>query len=373
MRYLPAVLLLALLPVLAQAQTTAVRPSQIVPGTPNITVNIDPTAGNTLQVGTSLAWRTDSTPSPSFTSADNATNVELTFNGTITATLPNATGGFGTGAGFTIQVGPGTLNLYQPTTGCPCSTIGGLTSIQVGPYQSVALASRGNNWYARVTMTPVVAPAVGSTAVWNTSDHDASITLSQTTVANDTATGTAGSGFKSARATGPSYATSTNHKVVAEFSVVTASSNVSGSNDGLGTMLGVNTPAVPNSGHLAAATPGWGAEGGNGGDYKNGTGPTSGCSVTPSGGVNYKGGATVYLAIDFNSGNVWCSINCTAWQGGGVPDNATSPIATLTTGTYYLAWSGANFNQGPDKVVLISGPTLTSCSGISTFHTWNAG
>jgi hypothetical protein len=47
-----------------------------------------------------------------------------------------------------IQVRAGTLTLNRTTS----STINGLTSIKIGPYQSVGLASRGSNWYANLSI-----------------------------------------------------------------------------------------------------------------------------------------------------------------------------------------------------------------------------
>jgi hypothetical protein len=132
------------------AQTTAIRPDQISPGTPDITWQQGPGG---YQIGTTIPWRTDSTNAPSFTTADNAKTVELTYSGagTITAAVPAATGGSGAwpdGSGFVIQVRAGTLILNQTTP----STINGLTSIKIGPYQSVGLASRGGNWYANLSI-----------------------------------------------------------------------------------------------------------------------------------------------------------------------------------------------------------------------------
>lgn len=151
----------ALLAVTCWAQTTAIRPDQICPGgvcaTPDVTWG--PGAGG-YQIGTTVPWRTDATATPTFTSADNAKSVLLTFNGAITATLPDATGALGDGTGLIIQTGPGTLTLNRQTS----SLINGQTSITIGSYQSVSLASRTTNWYASYSL-PQPSAQTGATVL----------------------------------------------------------------------------------------------------------------------------------------------------------------------------------------------------------------
>jgi hypothetical protein len=128
---------------------TALRPDQISPATPDITWA---PGGNGYQIGSTIPWRleTGATLVTPLSSADNARIVELTFNGLINATLPDATSAnnLGDGAGFTIQVGPGSLTLSRASS----SLINGKPSIKVGPYQIVSLTSRGANWYGSFSL-----------------------------------------------------------------------------------------------------------------------------------------------------------------------------------------------------------------------------
>jgi hypothetical protein len=164
MRKLAAALLLLLAPVLASAQT-AIRPDQISPVTPDITWL---PGGTGYQIGSTIPWRQDTTATPAICTAagvpagcaasDNTKVVELTFAGAISLTLPAATGSFVDGAGFTIQVGSGTLTLScaaSCTAGANSpNSINGLTFLKVGPYQSVALLSKGGKWYANLSVPP---------------------------------------------------------------------------------------------------------------------------------------------------------------------------------------------------------------------------
>jgi hypothetical protein len=156
------------------AQTTAIRPDQISPKTPDITWG---PGGSGYQVGTTVAWRTDNTATPVIcqaagtpagcTASDLATVVELTFNGAIgPVTVPAATGTLGDGAGFAIQVGPGTLtlNCASSCTAGAANSINGLTSIKIGPYQTVSLSSRSGKWYANMSV-PQPAAQSGATAL----------------------------------------------------------------------------------------------------------------------------------------------------------------------------------------------------------------
>lgn len=145
-------LLVALAPSLAFGQA-ALRPDQMVPGTPDISMGLQ---NNKFVIGTTIPWRTEpgsGSPTPlTFTKADNSKIIELTAAPTITATLPASTTGansdFPNGSGFTIQVGPGILTLNHSGS----SLINGKTSLIVGPYQSVGLAAKYPNWYATLSV-----------------------------------------------------------------------------------------------------------------------------------------------------------------------------------------------------------------------------
>jgi hypothetical protein len=146
---------------------TAIRPDQICPGgvcaTPDVTWG--PGAGG-YQIGTTIAWRTDNTATPTLTSADIAKVVELTFNGPIgPVTVPAATAPLGDGAGFTIQVGQGTLTLAcaNSCTAGAANAINGLTSLKIGPYQTVSLLSRSGKWYANMSVPQPAAQTGGTT------------------------------------------------------------------------------------------------------------------------------------------------------------------------------------------------------------------
>jgi hypothetical protein len=151
MRWLIVFLLLA---TQASAQT-AIRPDQICPGgvcaTPDITWQPN-AAGTGYAIGSTVPWRTISattilaTDFQTGATGDNGRVLELTGTPSITATLPQATGNWDVGAGFTIQVQGGTLTLKAATS--TINGIAGTTGIKVGPYQSVSLASRSSNWYA---------------------------------------------------------------------------------------------------------------------------------------------------------------------------------------------------------------------------------
>jgi hypothetical protein len=139
---------------------TAIRPDQVSPKTPDVTWG---PGGTGYQIGSTVAWRTYTGTAPTFTSADAATTVELTNASTsIAGSLPDTTVGgnnLGDGFGFTIQVASGKLVLSKTGT---TNLINGLASISVGPYQTVALAVRSNQWYASISapVTTGAAPPV---------------------------------------------------------------------------------------------------------------------------------------------------------------------------------------------------------------------
>jgi hypothetical protein len=157
----------------AALSQTALRPDQICNptcATPDITWA---PGGAGYQIGSTIIWRTDSTLTPAFTSADGAKIVELTNPlATITSTLPDAAlvaNNMGDGFGFTIQVAAGTLTLSRTSP----NTINGQPSIQIGPWQSAKLSSRTGKWYAQLsggqavttpTITGVNLPSTGFVA-----------------------------------------------------------------------------------------------------------------------------------------------------------------------------------------------------------------
>jgi len=125
------------------------RPDQISPGTPDLTWQ---QVGSGYQIGSTIPWRTETgaTLTTPLSAADNAKIVELTFNGAISTTLPAATSGnnLGDGAGFALQVGPGTLTLSAAA-----GTLNGGGSLTVGPYQMVSLVSKNSKWYADLSVS----------------------------------------------------------------------------------------------------------------------------------------------------------------------------------------------------------------------------
>jgi hypothetical protein len=345
------------------AAQTALRPDQIQPGSPDITTGM---SGNYFQIGTTIPWRTDSTTTPLLcrgsgdpagcTASDNAMTVELTNSGAITATLPDATGLFSDGAGFTIQVGPGTLTLNRQSS----STISGDPSIVVGPYQAVTLASRGANWYAMVS-APITAGAGGGPSAWNTSDKASGVALSTTTVANDTATAGTVTSWQAVRGTA-SHPCCTGAKWVFTLTVTAVDTGTNGWIGGIG---GSTLPLT----YPGSASPGYGiqAAASGGADYTNGT-PISAspaCSM-----LNFAAGNVVWLAFDFGTGKAYCSKNCTTWANSGNPDSATGPTVTgLTAATYFPMWGG-EFGTIANKAVLNTKPTLSGCTGLTTFSQW---
>jgi hypothetical protein len=118
---------------------TALRPDQISPGTPDLLWG---PGGAGYQVSSTVAWRTSSSATPTFSTTDNALIVELT-GCPCTSTLPAV---FADGSGFAIQVAAGTLTLTAAAAG----TLNGGNSLVVGPYQTVTLAARNSKWYADV-------------------------------------------------------------------------------------------------------------------------------------------------------------------------------------------------------------------------------
>jgi hypothetical protein len=162
-----AVVLALFLASSAVVAQTAIRPDQICPGgacaTPDITWGPTTTGTPGYTIGSTVAWRTSASATPiAITALDLGRVVELIFNGSITQLIPQATGSFGDGAGFTIQVGPGSLTLTATTS--TINGIPGATGIKVGPYQSIGLMSKNGNWYG-VLSVPQPTTQTGTTVL----------------------------------------------------------------------------------------------------------------------------------------------------------------------------------------------------------------
>jgi hypothetical protein len=333
------------------AQTTAIRPDQISPGTPDITWG---PGGSGYQIGTTVTWRqvttATSTP-PDFTSGDIAKIVELTFNGAITKQLPDATStnGFVDGTGFAIQVGPGTLTLNQQST---ASKINGATSIKIGSYQQAAMYSKGGNWYAvlSVPQPPAqngatvlgdqmtwAAGGTGPGTTWNPADKAAAITL---TGSNKTATNTAGTAsvWQGVRAT-PTTKTSSSGKVYFEgTTTVVTLGNVSGHNNFI--MLGIGNATASLANYIGPDTNSTGFYIGGAASpvadiVVNGTNnAVAQCNMAVAGGPY-----TIGIAIDFATSNFWCTLNGTNWNtGSGTPGAGTGGVSFsgLAAGPYLI-------------------------------------
>jgi hypothetical protein len=226
---------------------------------------------------------------------------------------------------------------------------------------------RSGRGLAQVPMTGVGlgAPAGGgggNPSVWNPSDKNANITLSTTTIANDTATTPSGGGssWYAVRGT-KSYATSTANKVV--FALVTTKLGTAG--NGLGWIGGVADGSVNLSNYIGHSSHSFATESEGGGDYQDGTGPLFVCSS----GINPGQGVTVYYAVNFNNGHLFCSRDCVTWLAGGNPAADTGAPYTLSAATYFPAWAGG-LDAGSDIVQLVTNPSLGGCSNLSGFTTW---
>ena len=208
----------------------------------------------------------------------------------------------------------------------------------------------------------MVPPSGNCGSVWNPSDKDPNVSLSPTTCINDTATqGSAASAFKGLRGT-QSYAVGTSNKRVFTIKI----QQEKGSGDGT-QILGVGDGSVTLS-YPGATVNGFGVQSDGQGDYINGTpeGGSSVCSLN----VSVMQGGTLWLAINFNNGHVFCSNNCTTWVSSGNPDSDIGAAYTLTSATYYPMWGGFYFSGVPDIATLNTTPSLAGCSNISTFSQW---
>ncbi len=210
-------------------------------------------------------------------------------------------------------------------------------------------------------------------SVWNPSDKDAAITLSQTTLANDTATQAgAGSAFKGVRGT-QSYATSTDNKVIFAIKVVTTD-NSAGWVGGVGDLsVGLVYPG--------SASHGFGVQAdhtttGSTGDYQDGTSHTPATSVCAGSGggtqPRFQTGGMLWIAVDFNTGKLWCTNDCTqvTWLSNGNPDAGTNQAYTRTAATYVPMWGGFDAAGPADVAQLITNPVFSGCPLVTTFKKW---
>jgi hypothetical protein len=218
---------------------------------------------------------------------------------------------------------------------------------------------------AQVSMTgtglgaPSTGGGGGGQSVWNSADKDTSITLSTTALTNDTATQNgAGSSWRMVRGT-QGYATGTANKKVFTLAMAAVDST-------RGWLGGVADASVTLGSYVGSAAHAMGVQAAATVDYQDGVVQSPQvCSGS------FAQGSTLWIAIDFNTGNLWCSADCTTWLGSGTPnpDSGTNPAYALTSATYFPAWSGDD-NTGSDVAVLNTRPTLGGCSNITTFSQW---
>jgi len=208
---------------------------------------------------------------------------------------------------------------------------------------------------------PSTGGGAGGQSVWNPSDKNTSVTLSTTTITNDTATqNSAASSFRMVRGT-QSYATGTANKKIFTLGLTAVDT-------GAGWLGGVSDAGVSLTGYPGVAAHSFGIQAGPSGtdDYQDGIVTGSTCA----GSGTFNTGSTLWIAIDFNTGNIWCSTNCTTWIGGGSPDNGTGPAYTLSSATYFPAWSGFFYFGAADTAVLNTKPIISGCSNVTNFSQW---
>lgn len=195
--------------------------------------------------------------------------------------------------------------------------------------------------------------ASGST--WNPSDKGTGITLSGgNLLATQNSVSTTSRMVRSTS----SYTVGTNHKVVFGITV-SAYDNNNGWYGGLADSTASLSNYVGSSGKALGIEIG-------GADYYVSGGATFG--INCNSGLNV--GSTLYFAVDFNTGNVWCSSGCTGW--GSAPDSGSANNGTLPSGTtFFIAWSGSDYLGVSDAATLNTSPSLAACSGVSTFGDWN--
>jgi hypothetical protein len=202
----------------------------------------------------------------------------------------------------------------------------------------------------------------GCGSVWNPSNRNVAITLSTTTCTNDTATqgGTSGS-WRGVRGT-QSYAVGSANKRA--FTITDVADNgggdwMAGVADGsvsLATYIGGTAHAPAFQSHVAGAEL----------DYQDGATSTV-CS--PNLAIQPSGNNVLWVAVDFNTGNVWCSSNCTTWIGSANPSTGANPAHVLSSATYLPVFAGRDDSLA-DVAVLNTKPALGGCFNLSGFSGW---
>jgi hypothetical protein len=210
----------------------------------------------------------------------------------------------------------------------------------------------------------VIAPAFAATT-WNSSDCDSSFVLSN---GNDTATqGSVANTWRSCRGTTSKLGGSAG-KII--FSVTATSpdpgnsgwmAGVADASNALTTNIG-GTPTDANSLGLQPV-PGRGYQGG----------ATIGASCNLDGGT-WGTGSTLWIAIDFNTGHVWCD-NTSAFPSVYSPASGLNWTFTLGTGysgvAFYPGFSGYDSGGSANVGTLNTNPSLTGATNISGFCTWD--
>jgi hypothetical protein len=194
------------------------------------------------------------------------------------------------------------------------------------------------------------------TTTWNPSDKCTNITLSGS---NQIATG--GSTWCSVRAT-TSFTVGTVTKRVFNITVTAAASNL--------WIGGVANAALSLTNYpgQSAVSGGWQSDATNNCYFSGYTG-TPACNSAQT--LN-SAGTVEWIAIDFNTGNLWWSSNCTSWfrsAGAANPDtgnnfNITFPAATVL-------YPAVSLGSSSNKATLNTYPSLTGCSNIGTFVPWD--
>jgi hypothetical protein len=195
------------------------------------------------------------------------------------------------------------------------------------------------------------------TTTWNPSDKCANITLSS---GNQLATG--GTPWCTVRAT-TSFTVGATTKRVFNITVTTTASNywISGIADG----------SLPLTDYVGQANKsfGWQSDATNNcyiAGYATFNGP---CNSQQD--LN-AAGRVEWIAIDFNTGSVWLSNNCTAWYAGSTaesPDVGTIPNATFAAGTVF--YPAAALGTSGNSATLNTYPSLAGCSNVNSFVPWD--
>jgi len=197
-------------------------------------------------------------------------------------------------------------------------------------------------------------PSGGGGTTWNPLDADPAITLSGGNLIA-TQNGAAFT-WRAVRATS-SYAVGTNHKVVAGITMSAYDNN-------LGWIGGLADSTMNLASFVGASGNSWGWQLTVGAYHSGGVSYSNNCT-----GATLIVGSTLYYAVDFNTGKMWCSSDCTVWSGS--PDGGTSQSGTLPASTaFFVAWSGDDYTAA-DAATLNAVPNLAGCTNVSTFTTWN--